>query len=185
MTNKITTIFSQYKNSSEIVKFAINAFGLGLLWVVFYSFFRNFEFVDKFYQIGTTKITNFILASCKFLLESIGYKTVTFGKTVRIIGSPGVYLDKGCLARNLMGLFAGFMLAYPGLIKKKLWYLPLGLVVIQILNILRLSGMALITLCCPEHIDINHHYIFKIAVFGAIFFMWYLWIFKMNTEKNT
>jgi exosortase/archaeosortase family protein len=117
-----------------------------------------------------------LLVVSRLVLELLGFKTELVGKTVRIAGTGGVYLNRGCLARNLMGLYVGFILAYPGKIKHKLWVIPAGLIVITILNVARICGLAYLVLCCPEHVDINHHVIFKYTVYFFIFMMWYFWI---------
>lgn len=180
----LSKIYSKYQNTNDLVKFVINGALLGVLWIGFYSVFRNFQFVNDFYEFGVREFTNFLLAGTELALNILGYETTSFGKIVKIVGTPGVFLDRGCLARNLMGLFAGFVLAYPGKIKKKLWYIPFGLVVIIILNIFRLSGLAILTDCCFEQVEFNHHYVFKIVVFGAILLLWYFWVFTMNKKET-
>ena len=177
-------IFDLYKNSPEYVRFVVNALVLGLIWIVFYKLLRYKPFVNEFYEAAIVKFTYFLTESNRLFLELLGYDAVTYGKTIKIIGSAGVYLDKGCLARNLMGLYAGFVLAYPGSIKNKLWYIPLGLVIINILNIFRLSALAIISKCCPEHVEFNHHYIFKIVVFAFTLLLWYFWIFKLSNPAK-
>jgi len=177
-------VLDKYKQFPDILKFAINGILLGLIWILFYRLFRNVDFIDYVYDKGSTYFTNFLILSCKFVLNVMGYDVEYFGKIFRIVGSSGVYLDKGCLARNLMGVFVGFIIAYPGIIKKKLWFITLGLVIINILNIIRLSSIAILTDCCPDKVEFNHHYVFKIAVFGFILILWYLWMFKINIQKT-
>ncbi len=181
--NILKFLKTKYFQQNDPIRFVINAIGLALLWLVFYGLLRDFAFVNDFYEFGVREFTNFLLVSTEGFLNLFGYETISYGKIVKIVDTPGIYLDRGCLARNLMGLYVGFVLAYPGMIKKKLWFIPFGLIVIIILNIMRLGGMAMILVCCPEHVDINHHYVFKIVVFGAIFILWYFWIFKMNSQK--
>ena len=89
-----------------------------------------------------------------------------------------------------MGLYVGFILAYPGKIKHKLWVVPAGLLVIIILNIMRISGLTYLVLRWPEYVDINHHVIFKYTVYFFIFLMWYFWIKHYSVsakprKKNT
>lgn len=163
-----------------MLRFLINGAILFALWWVFYSFFRNTQWINGIYESVTAMLTRDLLYASKYFLSLLGFESVVFGKTVRISGTAGVFLDRGCLGRNLIGLFVGFIVAYPGIIRKKLWYVPLGIVLITIINIFRISGLAYITLCCPEHVDINHHIIFKYTVYALIFVMWYVWISKIN-----
>lgn len=180
----IKKYYQKYLSLPETARFLINLAVLGLIWIVFYKVFRYKGFIHKFYEYGVIKFTNFLTETTRIFLTIFGYEAEVEGKIIRIVGTAGIYLDKGCLARNLMGLYVGFVLAYPGTWKNKLWYIPFGLVVINILNILRLGGMAILVKCCPENVDFNHHYVFKIVTFGAILIMWYFWIFQMNKKPK-
>ncbi len=126
----------------------------------------------------------FLVKTTRFFLDLLGYEVVTFGKTVRIIGNlpaRGVFLNRGCMGRDFLLFFAGFIIAFPGKIKNKLWYIPMGLVILIIVNILRISGLAIINDCCPDsQTGINNHDVFKYAAWGAIVILWYIWINKFS-----
>jgi len=173
-------LIEKYRNLNPMIKFFINGAVLFSLWWVFYTFLRNSVLVNDIYEVVTARLTRNLLVGSKFFLNLFGLDSYIFGKTIRITGAGGVYLDRGCLGRNLMGLFTGFIIAYPGIIIKKIWYIPLGLVLITIINIFRIAGLAYIMICCPEHVDINHHVIFKYTVYVLIFLMWYVWIKRIN-----
>lgn len=177
-------LISKYRSIHPMLRFAINGALLFALWWVFYAFLRNTQWVNEFYEDVTAKLTRNLLYASKYFLSLLGFQSEVFGKTVRISGTGGVFLDRGCLGRNLIGLFAGFIIAYPGIIRKKLWFVPLGIVLITIINIFRIAALAYIMLCCPEHVDINHHVIFKYTVYALIFVMWYFWISKINILKD-
>jgi len=178
---KFQSLLKKYSNQPEAVRFIINGILLALLWILFYGVLKHKPFIHEFYEVGVSQFTYFLTQATRIFLELFGYEATTYGKIVKIVGTPGVYLDRGCLARNLMGLYAGFILAYPGKTGHKLWYLPMGLALITILNIIRLGGMAMTIKCCPEYVDFNHHYAFKVVVFGFIFLLWYIWVFKKRS----
>ncbi|MEI6556127.1 MAG: exosortase/archaeosortase family protein [Paludibacter sp.] len=67
--------------------------------------------------------------------------------------------------------------------KKKIWYIPLALLVMYVFNIFRI---AFIVACIENHPDwfnILHLYIFKYTFYGLIFLMWVYWEEKMNVKK--
>ncbi len=173
-------LVKKYQNLHPILKFSINGVLLFCLWWIFYNFLRNVSVIHEIYEEITAKLTRYLLILSNYFLNFLGFDSYFFGKTIRITGAGGVFLDRGCLGRNLMALFAGFIIAYPGYIKKKLWYIPLGFGIITMINVFRISALAYIMLCCPEHIDINHHVIFKYTVYACIFLMWYIWIQRVN-----
>lgn len=67
------------------------------------------------------------------------------------------------------------MLTASGAWKHKLWYIPLGWVVIYGFNILRIYWICLITQNHPDLFHIIHGYVFKYLFYFVIFLMWVLW----------
>ena len=67
------------------------------------------------------------------------------------------------------------MLLFPGPWKHKLWYIPLGLVIIEWVNVIRVVGITLCMIPFPGHFDFFHDYVFKT--------MFYLFIFIMCRES--
>ncbi len=169
-------INAKYKNLHLLTRFVINIVFLSLLWIIFYVFFRYNPYINEFYEYIVDKFTRVLLLAGKFLLGISGFDIEIEGKVIRISGTSGVLLDKGCLGRNLLGLFAGFILAYPSQIKHKLWAIPLGLLIIMFLNVLRIAALTVLVHSYPDYVDINHHVIFKYTVYFFIFCMWYFWI---------
>ena len=183
----IKKIYQYYRSQSTIMRFFVNGLLLYLIWGLFYISFRNFDFVNYFYQSGTKYLTNSLLYSSEAFLKLFGYDTNVYPeqKILHVIGSRGVRLDLGCLGRNLMGLFAGFILAFPGSIKSKSWFIPSGLVMILGINIIRILVLSLTLLYSPEgYFQYNHHDIFKYTVFVMIFLMWLFWIKRYSVVSH-
>ncbi len=183
---KIKEFIVKYKSLKPLYQFAVNGLSVYLVWIIFYSFFRYHSFVDYFYNEATYYLTNSWLYSTKLFINILGYEAqVVIPKKLLVLkGTGGVILERGCLGRNMMGLFAGFIIVYPGRILTKLWYIPFGLAVIYLINILRIAGLSFTQLYYPEYLDINHHTVFKYTVYTAIFFLWVFWISKLNKSKN-
>ncbi len=182
----LKTVLNRYQNLNLLTRFIVNILILSAIWFVFYNFFRYSSFINIIYENVVNSLTQSLLWFSKILLSAFGYDTTIHGKVIRIVGTGGVLLDRGCLGRNLIGLFVGFILAYPGKAKHKLWSIPLGIIIINLLNILRIAGLTFIVLRYPEYVDINHHVIFKYTVYFFIFLMWYFWIkyFSASSKNN-
>jgi exosortase/archaeosortase family protein len=86
--------------------------------------------------------------------------------------------------------FALFVIAFPGSVKKKLWFIPLGIVIIHFANVLRVIGLAAINYVAPQYLEFNHTYTFTILVYGIIFLLWMWWVKaalkenKVHEQKN-
>ena len=58
---------------------------------------------------------------------------------------------------------------------KKLWYIPLGLIVVYLFNIFRIAFIVGYVEYHPNSFEFLHLYLFKYLFYGLIFGMWVLW----------
>ncbi len=182
-------IYTIIKNNIWL-RFILVGIILFLVFLLFYKVLRNNSVIDKIYVDILLWYAKILLAGAKFVTELFGYEVVTYGKTIKIVDeikTMGVYLDRGCMGRNVMLGYAGLIAVFPGKFVHKLWYIPMGLVIITFVNIIRISGLAITAYCCPEYSDINHYLIFKIVAWAVIFILWIIWFNKFSSisKKNT
>lgn len=167
--------------SNAFVKFIVTA---GFLYFTLYLIY---QFVVKRYTFYDQKFIGTLIESADLVLKSLGYKTfkVLQDRDMQVIGidgSNGVWVGSNCNAITLFTLFAVFILAYPGHQKAKVWFIPLGILAIHILNILRVTALALIANSYPEYLNFNHTYTFTFLVYSFIFFLWMLWVNKFSIK---
>jgi len=159
--------------------------------VVLYGFcYFMYEFVIKQYTKIDQQFIRKIINFSSFILESFGYKTfaskeVDDFQVFGIDGSGGVWIGGPCNGITLMFLFAIFVIAYPGNIKNKLWYLPVGIVIVHLVNITRIVALAIIALHSPKSLEFNHTYTFTFIAYSIVFGMWMLWANKFSKTNST
>ena len=91
----------------------------------------------------------------------------------------------GCNGLEVAVLYLGFLVCIPGVKAKRIMaFALLGLAVIFVLNIARVVGLGFVHLYNRQFFDIAHHYIFKIIIYGVIFYLWMLFVrkSKLNYE---
>lgn len=88
---------------------------------------------------------------------------------------PSVIVGDPCNGLLLYALFAGFIIAFPGPIRHKLWFIPLGMLTIYALNVGRVAVLALNHVYWHPTVEFNHHYTFTFVVYGAIGALWIIW----------
>ena len=76
------------------------------------------------------------------------------------------------------------MLIFPGPWKHKAWYIPLGLVIIEFTNVVRVVGICLFLRPFPHDFELAHDVIFKIMFYVVIFLMWMIWVEKFLHPKK-
>lgn len=76
------------------------------------------------------------------------------------------------------------MLIFPGPWKHKAWYIPLGLVIVEFTNVVRVVGICLFLRQFPHDFALAHDGIFKVMFYVVIFLMWMLWVEKFLHSKK-
>ena len=117
------------------------------------------------------------------LLQSGGFAaTVDPGNRALLLmnGAPAVVVGAPCDGMVLYALFAGFVLAFPGPGRRKLWFIPAGMGLIWVLNVLRVAALALNHHYARQSVDFNHHYTFTFVVYVCIFALWMLWARRLS-----
>jgi exosortase/archaeosortase family protein len=179
---------------SKAVKFSVT---FVVLFLVFYYFNIGFfsitspqsihynSFIaDNFNYIRALR--HLLLLSTAFVLRCAGFESVTNEFELLTAGRGGIRLVYSCLGLGLMSFFSAFVLAYPKPLKKKLLFLLSGLAVIQLLNVLRMTTVAIFGGSRAQHI-IDHHIIFNGIIYIVIAIGLYFWVTaeeRKNHAKN-
>lgn len=162
-----------FKN--PVVRFLIYALLLYIAWFLIYELWLHpRQTVDLF-------VIDISIAISKWILEILGYQVFTgVERMIGIDGFPGLWIGDNCNGMVLFALFSGFVIAYPGPVKKKLVYIPIGILLIQLLNIARIVILAIIQTHSLEMTEFNHTYTFTIIIYGFIFFLWMYWVNRLS-----
>ncbi len=170
--------FIKDKQQRQIALFLIKAVFLYLLWFISYDFFISPSgIVDNW-------LNNRVATDAATILSIAGFTGSTtpgiHQVIVQINNVSMVGVGNRCNGLELFVLFAGFIICFPGNLKKKLVFIPLGIIGIYLINTLRAAILALIQLKAPEHLDFNHHYTFTVIVYSFIFALWMIWVNKFS-----
>lgn len=111
--------------------------------------------------------------------------------TIRHASGYGIKVIWGCTPLKQSFIFTCIMLATgPYFVRihrehrltalHKLWFLPVGWLLIYGFNILRIVGIVLLTHAHPEWFEVLHFYVFKYLFYGFIFLIWVFWVERIN-----
>lgn len=96
-----------------------------------------------------------------------------------------VSVFEGCNGVNLAILFVAFIIAFGGSAKAMAVYIPLGLLFIHLSNILRIGLLSLISMQKNEQaFYFFHKFGFTGIIYGAVFFLWVIWVVRLNKLKK-
>ena len=112
------------------------------------------------------------------LLQALGFgASIAPGSPLLYMdGLPAVVVGAPCDGLALYALFAGFVLAYPGPWRARLWFIPLGVLVLFGLNVVRVAALALNHHYAHRSVEFNHHYTFTFVVYACICGLWAWWV---------
>ncbi|MES2388365.1 MAG: archaeosortase/exosortase family protein [Bacteroidota bacterium] len=175
------------KDSKQLYIFAAKCIALYLVWLLIeYLFFATNSPVNQVITYNIAALSSVVLGMLGYNAEPRVVQNMY--NMIYVDGLPAVSIEDGCNGVVLMVLFAGFVIAYPGPVAKKLWYIPAGLVVIYFLNIIRCVALVLIFKNSSiESFDFNHKYTFTTTLYAIIFGMWMLWankFAKVNEDED-
>ena len=187
--NFLISFFSKLlKNKSyKFILFFIT--GL-VCWFSLYHFLYEIDFLfsskDNTIDIQQS-ISLAIAKQSNFLLSLLGYQTsiemhsdmvITLIKNKNF--SHGVWIGEPCNGLKLFGVFTVFILAIPGKIIHKIWFIPLGTVAIHLINVIRIAVLTILSSTNPFLLNFNHNVTFQVIVYSFIFFFWFIWIKKFS-----
>jgi exosortase/archaeosortase family protein len=92
----------------------------------------------------------------------------------------GIIINASCSGLKPIIQFILLMLLFPGYWKRKLWYIPFGILLIYITNLLRVSGMAITGEFFPAALKFTHDYILRPMFYVVIFALWWYWQEKIG-----
>jgi exosortase/archaeosortase family protein len=219
-SNTILFLKNDYLSKKPIYNFLLKAASVYLVWHLFWFFWikpngnldrllnnstaytsvklmNNFSDYSFFYREESSKI-NKDEEELKEEISDPSNQTVASVYTNFYHGHL-VEINNGCNGLILMVLFFTFMVAFPGPWKKKLWYIPVGIFVIYLINCLRVIALTTNKMIqglvngeelfkkspiwqkiMDNSVDFNHKGTFLIIVYGAIFYLWMIWVNRFS-----
>lgn len=156
---------------NQIIKtFAIRALILYGLWVIiYYGYIQPNGRLNEF-------LTYRVVAGTVFGLDVLGYQTDAKDNIVHIKGEPVVLVGDACNGLELFALYSGFLLAFPGKKIYKAFFIPVGILIIYVINVIREIALSLNYKFFRESFEINHKYTYVFIVYVAVFLIWRFWL---------
>lgn len=108
------------------------------------------------------------------LLNGFGLDAQVAGREVWLDGR-GIQLIAECNGLSVLSLFVGFVLAFPGRWSQRAWFVPLGLVVIQAVNVVRCAVLLLLLGRSQAAFDMGHGSGGLLIFYGVVFVLWVVW----------
>lgn len=109
------------------------------------------------------------------LLSGLGFEVAHSGRVISVADAIGVEVANGCNGLTTVGLFIGFVLAFPGQWQRRLWFLPLGVGIVLVANIMRVATLALVQVHWTTSFDALHSFGATTFFYVVVFLLWIAW----------
>ncbi|MBK8658282.1 MAG: archaeosortase/exosortase family protein [Bacteroidetes bacterium] len=138
-------------------------------WAAFYDFIGN------------------LLAYCNsVILNVMGIQHIHEKRVIIVAGTNGIEFSDLCLGIAPMFIYSGIILAFGTNLKAKLWFIPMGVFLIFLINVFRLLALILIQARYNSYFDFAHDYLYVVVTYSLIFVlvMWWMNRWAFAGEEN-
>ena len=165
------------------LRFVIFFIVLYLLFYYFNEFYIGLTAKGGLYNSFLDENLNYIRWWRKFYLESsagilrgLNYTVLTNQTDLMVVGKGGIRLVYSCLGYGVMSVFAAFCITFPSPFKHRLGFMLGGLLLIQLMNIIRFVLLSLYWDRRHPLFGMDHHDLFNIVIYLLLIGICYLWI---------
>jgi len=190
MKDKMTKDFASVnylknlKGFSGLVLFAV----IITLFHLIYKYFEHDIIKIAFISSILDWVIRMLLISCSWVLNNIfGIKSIINGELLELPNHFKIHMLPGCSGFQQFFLVIMIFTLYPGPVNHKIWYIPLGIIIIYILNTGRFIGISIYSNWHPDHFRFVHDWVFRPFIYFAIFLLWVIWdkyIYRRPVKKK-
>ena len=165
------------KEISPINRFLIIAGGVYVVWYILYDYYLLPDGrLDAFLTYSGVSLAGNIL-------NMFGWEIYSDARILAITGTNGVEIQNGCNGLELIGLYMGFIIAYPGgPIQKRIGFLVGGILLLFVANVFRIMIFALSIYYVPYWWEQVHTYSSYFIFYPIVLTLWYLWTTISNHD---
>ena len=175
---------AQLQEYKPFLLFLAKFFGTyGLLTAVYELYLNQYSSDLAFQADGFTVLVS---EQVQQILQAFGYlaklipQTTEAGLLLVVEQNPIARIVEGCNAMSVIILFVAFVIAFSGKWKTTLVFVLLGSLLVHLLNIIRIALLCMALLHYPKYRDFLHDIVFPLFIYGVVFMLWILWVFKFS-----
>jgi exosortase/archaeosortase family protein len=195
MKDKYKQLITLLKPYKGILYFMVLLFFFHFLWKISVDGYME---GDQMYLFGKDVTPAWFHTANLWLTSAIAWFVQLLPGTQDLIKEPAalffpgggikIGIIWGCTGIKQMFIFSGIILFYLGPFLKKLWYIPLGCLILTVYNVIRIGLIVVFTRGHAERFDSLHDGIFRYIYYTIIFLMWVYWeeviVKKYRNEKH-
>lgn len=173
-----------FLSNNPVIRFLSIGFGSYVAWLSVHEFYlkRNSRF-DQFIIHAIVSTSESQLSFLGAELQDLGQWNNPLKRHIALKGAKVITVGAPCDGVVLYALFVCFILAFPGPVKQKLWFIPIGVLFLFWINTLRVVALVWIAKVDESILQFNHDYTFTAVVYSIEFLLWLLWVKYFSFAK--
>lgn len=148
-------------------------------WKLLYAYITSSDsLLYKGWLALVDKLSIFYAAATNSFLQKLGEHTFRVGNVIMMTKDTyNIKVEEHCLAIPAVYIFSLSILIFSGSWRDKLWFIPLGIAGVMLINISRLILLAFIYAHYPsEYFMFHHSFSFVLFTYSLILAMVYVWM---------
>lgn len=109
------------------------------------------------------------------VLDLVGFAAGAEARSLTLPGTAGIEVVDGCNGLGSMGLFVGFVVAFPGQAWRRALFIPAGILVVYLSNVGRVTGLLLLQKYWAAGFEAAHSVGAPLFFYTVIFCLWVVW----------
>ena len=162
--------FKNQQTLSPLTRFLMKVSTIYIIWYLIYDYYLLPDGrLDAFLSLSGVNLAGGIL-------NIFGWDIYSEARVLAITGTNGVEIQNGCNGLELIGLYMGFIIAFPGgPIQKRLIFLAGGILLLFVANVFRIMIFALSIYYVPTFWEQVHTYSSYFIFYPIVLTLWYIW----------
>ena len=162
--------FKNQQTLSPLTRFLMKVSAIYIIWYLIYDYYLLPDGrLDAFLSLSGVNLAGGIL-------NIFGWDIYSEARVLAITGTNGVEIQNGCNGLRLIGLYMGFIIAFPGgPIQKRMIFLAGGILLLFVANVFRIMIFALSIYYVPTFWEQVHTYSAYFIFYPIVLTLWYIW----------
>ena len=164
--------FQERKARNFVLRFFLCYLAFTLVYQSYLNHFKNE--IDPY----TSHITGVIKRAQNFLDFDFHSKQFSIEKEIVFYfdSVARFKITEGCNGLSISIIFISFILSFEGRIRQALWFIPFGIIILYVSNLLRILLISILSVNASHFYRISHDIIFPLILYTVVFLLWWWWI---------
>lgn len=173
---------SRYKQFLEVFWFAAITLAIHYsyrFWANSIHYWPIRAWMNEIHQV----LTGWVFSQSVWINQQILNISLTISDhTMTFDNGSWISINGSCAGDKQILQFMLLILIYPGIWKQKVWFIPLGMLIIHFTNVLRIVLLSLVSINKPEWWRLAHDTVLRGLFYVVILILWIIWVERINRK---